>query len=128
MNRADYTPAQLDAWADGSVDIAAWDSSFTEHYTLVAAEGDAIVGFGYIAPDGYPDRLYVHCEHQRRGIASALCDRLEAAVNASVIVTHASVTAKPFFEQRGYVTVREQQVMRKGILLTNFVMEKNKER
>ena len=41
---------------------------------------------------------------------------------------HASVTAKPFFEQRDYVTVREQQVMRKGILLTNFVMEKNKER
>ncbi len=38
------------------------------------------------------------------------------------------VTAKPFFEQRGYVTVREKQVMRKGILLTNFVMEKNKER
>ena len=62
------------------------------------------------------------------GIASALCDRLKAAVNASVIVTHASVTAKPFFEQRGYVTVREQQAMRKGVLLTNFVMEKNKER
>lgn len=112
----------LPSWTHGrteAVDIAAWDSSFTEHYTLVAAEGDAIVGFGDIAPDGYPDRLYVHCEHQRRGIASALCDRLEAAVNASVIVTHASVTAKPFFEQ---------QVMRKGILLTNFVMEKNKER
>ena len=95
MNRADYTPAQLDAWADGHIDIAAWDRLFTAHYTLVAA---------------------------------ALCDRLEAAVNAFVIVTHASVTAKPFFEQRGYVTVREQQVMKKGVLLTNFVMEKNKER
>ena len=128
MNCVDYTLAQLDAWADGNVDIAAWDRLFTAHYTLVAAEGDVIVGFGDIAPDGYLDRLYVHCEHQRQGIASALCDRLEAAVNASVIVTHASVTAKPFFEQRGYVTVREQQAMRKGVLLTNFVMEKNKER
>ncbi len=96
MNRADYTPAQLDAWADGNVDIAAWDRSFTAHCTLVAAEGDVIVGFGDIAPDGYPDRLYVHCEHQRRGIASVLCDRLEAAVNASVIVTHASRDRKAF--------------------------------
>lgn len=128
MNRVDYTPAQLDAWADGNVDIAAWDRSFMAHCTLAAAAGDVIVGFGDIAPDGYLDRLYVHCEHQRQGIASALCDRLEAAVNASVIVTHASLTAKPFFEQRCYVTVREQQVMRKGVLLTNFVMEKNKER
>ena len=65
MNCVDYTLAQLDAWADGNVDIAAWDRLFTANYTLVAAEGDVIVGFGDIAPDGYLDRLYVHCEHQR---------------------------------------------------------------
>ena len=52
-----------------------------------------------------------------------ICDALEAAVKGK-IVTHASVTARPFFEKRGYTVVRAQQVERVGVLLTNFVMEK----
>lgn len=39
------------------------------------------------------------------------------------IVTHASITTKPFFEKRGYRVIREQQVERQGIFLTNFVMK-----
>lgn len=40
------------------------------------------------------------------------------------IITHASITARPFFEKRGYRVVKEQQVNRQGILLINYVMEK----
>ena len=40
------------------------------------------------------------------------------------VTTHASITARPFFEKRGYRVVKEQQVERHGVLLTNFVMEK----
>ena len=36
VNAADYTEEQLDAWADGNIDTAAWDRSFREHRTLVA--------------------------------------------------------------------------------------------
>ena len=42
------------------------------------------------------------------------------------IITHASITARPFFENRGYQVVREQQVERQGVFLTNYVMEKKK--
>ena len=125
VNAAHYTPDQLDAWADGKVDLEAWDSSFREHYTLVAEEEGKILGFGDIAADGYLDRLYVHRLHQRQGIAAALCDRLEQTVKGS-IVTHASITARPFFEARGYRVVKQQQVERHGVLLTNFVMEKQR--
>lgn len=125
VNAAHYTPDQLDAWADGKVDLEAWDSSFREHYTLVAEEEGEILGFGDIAADGYLDRLYVHRLHQRQGIAAALCDRLEQTVEGS-IVTHASITARPFFEARGYRVVKQQQVERHGVLLTNFVMEKQR--
>ncbi len=114
----DYTQPQLDAWADGRVELAAWNASFLEHTTLVAVEGETIVGFADLAADGYLDRLYVHRDWQRRGVASALCDALPGAR-----VTHASLTARPFFEQRGWRVVREQQVARHGVLLTNFVME-----
>lgn len=40
------------------------------------------------------------------------------------ITTHASITARPFFEKRGYVTVKEQQVIRHNVALTNYIMEK----
>lgn len=69
---------------------------------------------------GYLDRLYVHKDHQGIGIATALCEKLEASVESATVTTHASITARPFFEDRGYVVKKEQQ----GILLTNYVMEK----
>lgn len=124
VNARDYTPPQLDAWADGHVDIAAWDRSLSEHHSLVAVWDGVIVGFGDMASDGYLDRLYVHKDYQGRGIATALCDALERAVPGPY-TTHASITARPFFEHRGYRVVREQQVERKGILLANFVMQKD---
>lgn len=124
VNARDYTAEQLDAWADGNVDIEAWNSSFLEHYTVAAVENGVIAGFGDIDKTGYLDRLYVHKDYQRRGIARAICDELESAVCTDRITTHASITAKPFFLRRGYIVVREQQVIRKGIPLTNYVMEK----
>lgn len=124
VNARDYTPPQLDAWADGHVDLAAWDRSLSEHHSLVAVLDGVIVGFGDMASDGYLDRLYVHKDYQGRGIATALCDALEQAAPGPY-TTHASITARPFFEHRGYRVVREQQVERKGILLTNFVMQKD---
>lgn len=124
VNAADYTPAQQNAWATGTVDLAQWDQSFSAHHTLVAEENGQLVGFGDITADGYLDRLYVHKDHQRQGIAAALCTALEAAVQTGTVTTHASITARPFFEKRGYRTVKQQQVLRNGVLLTNFVMEK----
>ena len=78
VNARDYTPAQLDAWADGRPDLAAWDRSLRAHYTLVAVENGEPVGFGDIdAAAKYLDRLYVHREFQGQGIANALCRELE---------------------------------------------------
>ncbi len=126
VNRADYTPEQVNAWAPGTVDLSRWDRSFRAHYSLVALRGGVIIGFGDIDPAGYLDRLYVHADYQRQGTASALCDGLEAAVPGKITV-HASLTARPFFEKRGYKVLREQQVERRGVLLTNCVMEKEPE-
>ena len=120
----DYTPEQLDAWAPGAADPAAWDASFLAHRTLVAVEGGTPVGFADMDESGYLDRLYVHRDFQRRGIAAALCDALEAASAAKTFTTHASLTARPFFEHRGWRVVREQTVFRRGVALNNFVMEK----
>ncbi len=125
INAKDYTKEQLDVWATQEVDLEKWNQSLQGHYSVVAVDNEIIVGFGDIDKDGYLDRLYVHADYQRKGIATAICKQLEQAVEGK-ITTHASITAKPFFEKRGYRVVRKQEVERRGIFLTNFVMEKDR--
>ena len=125
VNAKDYTKEQLDVWATEQVDLEKWNQSLQEHYSIVAIEDGVIVGFGDIDKTGYLDHLFVHANYQGRGIATAICNQLEQVVKGD-ITTHASITAKPFFEKRGYRVVKEQQVERQGIFLTNFCMEKNR--
>lgn len=126
VNAKDYTKKQLDVWADGNADLDEWNRSLAEHYTVIAVENGVIIGFGDMDKTGYLDRLYVHKDYQGKGTATAICNKLENKFDIDLIRTHASVTAKPFFEKRGYRTVREQQVERKGVLLTNYRMVKKR--
>lgn len=124
INARDYAPEQLSAWATGTVDLAAWNARYLSTTTLVAEENGALLGFANMDKTGYLDMLYVHADAQNRGIATALCDALERLVEAEKYTTHASITARPFFEKRGYVVVKQQNVPIRGQFLTNFVMEK----
>ncbi|HIT33641.1 MAG TPA: GNAT family N-acetyltransferase [Candidatus Faecousia intestinigallinarum] len=126
VNARDYAPEQLDAWANGKVNLEQWDASFRSHTTLVEERDGVIAGFADMDGTGYLDRLYVHKDYQGQGIATALCDALELAVPSRCYTTHASITARGFFEKRGYRAVKEQQVERQGVKLTNFVMEKKR--
>ena len=120
----DYTKEQLSAWATGEIDENAWNESFLAHTTLLAWEGDELLGFADMTAEGYLDRLYVSRAHQRRGVGAALLSALEKAIPAHEYTAHVSLTARPFFERMGYVVIKEQQVERRGVLLTNFVMQK----
>lgn len=125
VNAKDYTKEQLNVWATGQVDLEKWNLSLQEHYSVVAVENNIIVGFGDIDKTGYLDHLFVHADYQGKGIATSICDQLEQVVQEN-ITTHASIIARPFFEKRGYQVVKEQQVERQGIFLTNYVMVKER--
>lgn len=128
VNARDYTPEQLEAWAPAPPDPELWNPSFLKHITFVAEADEKIAGFGDIDSGGYLDRLYVHKDYQGQGIGSMLCDALESSAAAERILVHASLTARPFFLRRGYQVRKEQQVERRGVLLTNFAMEKQMSR
>lgn len=128
VNLNDYSPAQLDAWAPKEIDMDAWDKSLSNNHTVVVEINGLIAGFGDMDDTGYFDRLFVHKDFQGQGIATTIADELEKYAQQNgimVVTTEASITAKPFFEKRGYRVIKRQSVKRKGQTLINFVMEKH---
>lgn len=119
----DYSPAQLEAWAPAEPDRTAWAEKLRQEIFLAAEEDGTLVGFASLAGD-YLDLLYVHPGRQRQGVASVLCDFLERLCTGKRIQVHASKTARPFFEARGYRLLEQCQTERRGQILTNFLMEK----
>lgn len=124
VNARDYSPEELDAWASGDEDREKWNGSLMSHLSLVAESGGEIAGFGDIASDGYLDRLFVRADLQRLGIGSTLCGELERRSGCRRIFAFVSVTARPFFEGRGYAVARECGAKRNGLVLKNYLMEK----
>ena len=128
VNCRDYSPAQLAAWAPENIDASRWLPTLLKHETVIAQmDHGEIAGFGDISDQGYLDRLYVHKDYQRQGVATAILSHLESyarACNCDQIETHASITARPFFASKGFFVFKEQQVERFGQLLTNYVMYK----
>lgn len=127
VNAADYNENQLDAWAPKEINITYWDNRFLQDYAIVAEKEGIIVGIGTLKSKGYFDLLYVHKDYQRIGVATLIADEIEGffCSNAiTTVTTDASITARPFFENRGYVVLKKQSVETRGQFLTNFKMQK----
>lgn len=122
VNAKDYSAKQLTAWADNDDALLSRRDDLLNQKTLIAELDGVIVGFGSIDKRGCLDLLFVHRDYQRKSVATALCNELEEGFN--VIKTYASVTARPFFENRGYAVVKAQEVERFGVKLKNYEMRK----
>lgn len=131
VNAKDYSTDQLEAWAppgEKSMKMATWRDALGQNITYVAKINHQVVGFSDLTHQGHLDRLYVHKDYQGQGIATALMDQLEEQAKSLAlfkIETDASITAKPFFERRGYEVVRLQRIERKGVVLSNYKMLKS---
>ncbi len=126
VNAKDYTDEQLFAWASSVEDLKnrRYDA-LSEQCTLVADIDGKVVGFASIDRSGELDLLFVHKDFQGQGIATALCNKLEE--DFDIITSYASITAKQFFENRGYFIDKKQEVKRVGVKLINYKMKKIKQ-
>lgn len=127
VNLGDYSPEQVRAWAPAPPDPADWHGRMSGRHTLVAEREGEVVGFAELEEDGHLDMLYCRRDVVGRGVGSLLYAAVEARagwLGLGRIFTEASITARPFFGRHGFVTVRQNTVVRQGVELTNFSMEK----
>lgn len=123
----DYSPAQIDAWAKVD-DAEVWAEWRASRPTWLAICEMQPVGFSDLKADGCLDMMFVHPDHQGKGVASLLLKTVEAAARNRGhrrIFTEASLTARPFFERKGFIVLAAQTVEKRGQTLPNFRMEKS---
>ncbi|KZE94777.1 putative N-acetyltransferase YafP [Agromyces sp. NDB4Y10] len=124
---ADYGPEQVAAWAPDDLDPAAWAVRRAERNTVVAEVDGRVVGFTDVDATGYLDMMYVDPAVGGRGVGRALLAwALEEAsrAGAEVVRTHASITARPFFEAHGFRVDAVRHPVRNGVVFENFAMSR----
>lgn len=124
----DYAPDQIAAWAPDDIDRGTFAARLSRNATWVAELDGRVAGFAELEPHGHIAMLYVRSAFERRGAATALLERLEDAArgrNLSALTTESSITARPFFERRGFRVVGPQTVITGGVRFANFHMEKS---
>ena len=100
INRRDYSKAEVEDWASCGNDISHIKEMIRTYFFIVAT----------------------------KGIATILLNEIERYATATGIIritSEVSLTARPFFEQRGYIVTEEQKRRANQLSLTNFWMAKN---
>lgn len=132
VNRFDYSSEQLEAWAP-TVEPFHSESKqriinkLSNQYSVAAKECGLLIGFGSLDENHDVDMLYVHKDRQQQRIASCILSNLEQEARnhgKTAIATFASITARTFFTKQGYRVIRENIVIRNGVELKNYLMEK----
>lgn len=128
INRRDYSQAEVEDWASCGDDLSNIEDMIKTHYFIVAVNQQSeIVGFSSITPQGYLHSMFVHKDFQGEGIATMLLNEIEqyAITNGIMRITsEVSLTARPFFEKKGYIVEEEQKRKANQLSLTNFWMAK----
>ena len=129
INAKDYTQEQVEMWAPHDKDLSEWNKSLINNFSFVAedTETGVMLGFCDLEKNGYLNRGFVHKDCQKIGIGSMLLKVREdkaQALGLTKIFSHVSITARPFFEAKGFHVVKQQTVTICDVAFINFVMEK----
>jgi len=127
VNRQDYSLEQVQAWAPDAMDARQWRLRIERINPYVCVSGDLIVGYADLQESGYIDHFFVHHQWQSRGVGKQLFSRIESEARRLRLVeltANVSITAREFFESRGFQVVAAQEVTLGSVVLNNFRMIK----
>ncbi|HEY8402335.1 MAG TPA: GNAT family N-acetyltransferase [Cytophagaceae bacterium] len=130
VNSKDYSSEKIATWASRGSDNNFWNYKLNEEHFFVAEHDGELVGFTSITDLGYIDFMYVHKDYQRKGIGRALLNAVEEVaeeLDVENLYSHVSITARPFFENFGFIVVEEQQRKINEHSFVSLLMMKKKE-
>lgn len=129
INSRDYNPQQIEAWLSSIHDRERWLGKIQKQYFILCQEDGQVLGFASLDEGRYIDLLFVDHKRQGENIAGRLLKELETEAikypdQPLVLFTHASITALPFFQSKGFVVEHENEVDLRGVVLKNYRMTK----
>lgn len=128
VNSRDYTEEEVKDWASCGESDGRWKELLSDNHYIGAFDTDGhMSGFSSMNREGHLHSMFVHKDCQGRGVATLLlseAERLAVEYGAEEITCEVSLTARPFFEKKGYEVVRIQKAKARRLELTNFVMRK----
>jgi putative acetyltransferase len=122
-----YEPEQIAAWSAYPEDLENFRESLTQGLSLVAVVDNYPVAFGQLHPVDHIAYLYTASSFNRQGYGSAIYQCLEQrAIEHKIerLRTEASRVSKHFFLKMGFRVVEVEWVMRRGVQIERFKMEK----
>ena len=125
INIRDYNQDQINAWAPEKIDLEIASQKIRDINPFVVVLDGKIVAYADIQIDGYIDHFYCHHDFQGKGIGTRLFAKLEQVASDNAITelySNVSITARPFFEAKGFLVAKEQAVKQRGQSLVNYKM------
>jgi N-acetylglutamate synthase-like GNAT family acetyltransferase len=126
INGKDYTQEQVERWAPDQMD-ANWNERIKQKNPFVAEHDGQIIGFVELESNGHIDRFYCHHEWQRKGVGKLLYQAIEdeaRRMKINLLFAEVSITAKHFFQSRGFEIVEEESNLICGSPAKRFKMQK----
>jgi putative acetyltransferase len=124
-----YTQQQVEAWAPETPEPDIYIRRGGDGRSLlVAVDGkDEPVAYIDLEANGHIDHLFCIPEFIGSGAASMLYDQLERIARMQAmprLFVEASEVARPFFERKGFRALHRNDIVRRGVGLHNYTMEK----
>lgn len=127
INGKDYSKEQIESWSPILTKFDKMIEMLENNITYVALLDTQIVGFGELSEKGEMKRLYTHKNHQGKGVGSALLEILEEEakkMGMKEINLESSITAKTFYEAKGYRCIGEKTMDFQGVKHQDWAMVK----
>jgi putative acetyltransferase len=130
-----YTDAQVDAWATVPDGAPGYPIDEAGQYYVVCERAGTLAGFGHLTneaaeygTDAAVEAVYVHPDHTRCGVGSAILAHLEGYARGQghgSLALWASLNAVAFYEAAGWERVGERTHETSGAELTVVEMERH---